>query len=427
MSRNESDAGPSIIGETKTDHPQRTSSETNLRFVISANLRSCQSAESARNTAPERAVFGRVDTVGEKTPSFLLTMFLFCSTLEWRWTVSFFDEAQLIGLKIEHMVFHLVGPKDEDLICLESLDPAGFSEFFLDRIRSVNFGLPYLFSNASATRERLNRIAQDGRLFQEESERLAEDFQRKHGGSAAAGAVLMFMLDVNGAKSFAILKYDDEQVLAYDVKEAADGRKRVSLEALERTFVQNKWALQKSALIRLSENGGELTILDRRNQQKVARYFENFLDAVRVHQDEDLTAKLVDVTRKVIRSNKDLVPPEVFREVTKRTYDAAAAGGKIDVEDQKAFLDSVMGRKLPDDDPLVAKFRSALRSARIDGTPVALTATKVTRPAAVRYKTVNGIQIRVPKDVSQFVQVEDNRIIINDKIETQYDDADANF
>ncbi len=339
--------------------------------------------------------------------------------------MAFFDDHQLSAMRIERMVFHLVGPRDENLICLEEIDPGQFAAFFLDRIRAVNSGLPYLFSDASATRERLNRINTDPALFQEESERLAEDFQRRHGGSAAAGAFLMFLLDVDGERAFALLKYDDETVLAYEVEEVDGGRKRVNLEELERTFVQNNAALQKSALIRLTEDGGELTVLDRRNQQKVARYFENFLDAVRLHEDAELTEKLVAVTRQVIKDNRNLVPPEVFRELTKRTYDAASAGGSLDVEDQKSFLDTVMGGTLPDDNPLVIKFKSALRRARIEGVPVTLNAAKVSQPTTVRFMTVNRIQIRVPKDVEQFVEVQPDKIIINDRLESQYDDTDA--
>jgi len=165
-----------------------------------------------------------------------------------------------------------------------------------------------VFSDASATRERLSRILMDNQVFQDESERLAEDFQRLHGGSAAAGAVLLFMLDVGGDKYFSILKYDDETVLTYEFEDIAGGRKRVNLDSLDRTFVQNKSALQKSALIRLTADGGELVVLDRRNQQKVARYFENFLDAIRQYDDDDLTAKLVEVTRSALEITRSLCP-----------------------------------------------------------------------------------------------------------------------
>lgn len=339
--------------------------------------------------------------------------------------MAFFDEEQCAKLTISRMVFHLVGPdKTKDLILLQELAPGQFAKFFLDRILSVNAGIPYIFSDASSTRTRLARIAADPKSFQLESEKLADDFQQHHGGSAAAGAFLVFEIDAAGDQCFALLKYDDETVLSYAFEEDEEGRKKVNLEALERTFVQNREALQKSALIRLTDGGGELVVLDRRNQQKVARYFETFLGAKRVHEDADVTSTLVKVTRDLFLENKQLVPEQVFREMTKRTYDAAAAGGSIGVDEQKSFLDTVLGQKLPDDHPLVVKYHNALRRARIDGTPVTLDASNVKRPASRRYITRNKIFIRVPTEMIGAVKVEGNQIIINDRLETTYDDPE---
>lgn len=338
--------------------------------------------------------------------------------------MAFFDEALRGKIVIKRMVFHLIGSEEVGLVLLQETKPGKFADFFLERIWSVNGGTPYLFSDASSTRTRLARIVENGKLFQEESEKLAADFQEFHGGSTAPGAFLVFELEADGERCFALLKYDDETVLTYDLIEDEEGRQRVSLDAIERTFVQNREALQKSALIRLDDKAGELVVLDRRNQQKVARYFERFLDATRVHEDVDVTQKLVQLTRDLIRDNKDLVPPDVYRERTKRTYEAAAGGGKIDVDNHKMFLDTVVGRKLPDDSPLVSKFHNALKRARIDGTPITLNPAKVSKPATVRYITQNHIQIRVPDDMRNRITVEANRIIINDRLESQYDDPE---
>lgn len=348
-------------------------------------------------------------------------MFLQCSE---GGSMAFFQDDELDEVRIERMVFHLVGPREENFVRLEEVHPGRFSGFFLERIRSVNSGAQYTFSDASATRERLSRILASPDVFQEESERLAEDFQRRHGGSAAPGAFLVFMLSSGTERAFALLKYDDETVLGYEVEDGEEGRKRVNLEELERTFVQNREALQKSALIRLTDVGGELTVLDRRNQQAVARYFENFLDAIRVHTDAELTEKLVNVTRQVIKENRDLVPEPVYREMTRRTYDAAAAG-QIGVDNQKSFLDTVIGQQLPEDHPLVVKFRSALRKARIDGVPVTLDRGNVRPPSTVRYLTVNQIQIRVPRAMQQVVDVQDDRIIVNDRLMALYDEPEG--
>lgn len=341
--------------------------------------------------------------------------------------MAFFDEQQLAGLSIRRMAFHLVGPDEGDLVLLQATKPGHFESFFLDRIASVNAGRPYRFSDASATRERLGRITADPKVFQTESEELARDFQRGHSGkNASIGAFLVFELGYGAETAFALLKYDDETVLSYAFNEDAQGRKVVSLASIERTFVKNREALQKSALIRLTDDGrGDLIVLDRRNQQKVARYFESFLAADRQHEDDDLTAMLVKVTRDVIRKNKELVTEDVYRNTTKRTYDAAAAGGAINADQQKSFLDAVMGQTLPDGHPLVAKFNSALKAARIDGTPVTLDVAKVPVPAVKKLVTANKIQIRIPVEAEAIVEERDDMIIIRDKVVDRYDDSNG--
>lgn len=339
--------------------------------------------------------------------------------------MSILDDFANTPLKIERMVFHLVGPDPENFVRLEELRPGRFSSFFIDRICSIGGGARYEFSDASATRTRLARIAADDAVFQEESEKLAEDFQHKHGGSAATGAFLVFKLSANEEPFFALLKYDDETVLAYAFEEGKSGRKKVRLDAIERTFVQNRAALQKVALIELKHRGGDLLVLDRQNPQKVARYFEGFLDATRVYDDARLTEMLVKVTRDVIRENRDLVPDDVYNHVTRRTYDAAAKGGSIDVDNHKQFLDAVMGGPLPPDDPIVGKFLNGLKRARIEGAPITLDATNVKRPSVRRMNTTRGIRIIVPSDlVDDFVEVQANRIIIKDRIQDNVDDTE---
>lgn len=335
------------------------------------------------------------------------------------------DDYAQAPLKIDRMVFHLVGPNPENFVRLEELRPGRFANFFIDRIRSIGGGAQYEFSDASSTHTRLARIAKDPTVFQEESEKLADDFQRQHGGSAATGAFLVFMLSSGGKTFFALLKYDDETVLAYAFEEGKGGRKRVRLDAIERTFVQNRAALQKVALIELKRKGGNLLVLDRQNPQKVARYFEGFLGAVRMFDDAKLTELLVTATREVVRENRDLVPEDVYNHITRRTYEAAAKGGSLDVDSHKQFLDSVMGGPLPADHPIISKFLSRLKRARIEGAPITLDATNVRRPSVRRISTEKGVRISVPSElVNDLVEIHPNRIIIKDRLEDNFDDAE---
>lgn len=328
-------------------------------------------------------------------------------------------------LKVERMVFHLVGPDPSHFVRLEEVKPVRFTDFFIERIRSIGGGLRYEFTDASATQTRLARIANDDSVFQDESEKLAEDFQNKHGGSAATGAFLVFKLSANNKPFFGLFKYDDEKVLTYALEDARGGRKKVKLDAIERTFVQNRAALQKVALIELKRRGGDLIVLDRQNPQKVARYFEGFLDATRVFDDARLTELLVKVTREVVHANPELVPEDVYSNVTRRTYDAASSGGSLDVDGHKQFLDTVMGRTLPDDDPLIAKFKSALKRERIDGAPITLDASSVRPPSVRRINTQRGIHISVPSELYEdLVEIQPNRIIIKDPKKDSFDDTE---
>jgi len=341
----------------------------------------------------------------------------------WEHQLAFFSEELRDNLQIDRMVFHIVGPNEGDCVHLEEVNPGIHRDFFIERILSVEAGVPYSFSDASSTRTRLKRISDDENTFQQQSELLADDFQRQHGGSAAAGAFLIFVLSCGGEQSFALLKYDDETVVAYAVQEGDGDRKSVTLDALERTFVKNRDALQKSALIRLTDEGGELIVSDRQNAPKVARYFEGFLDAIREHTDAELTGKLVKVTRDLIRNNKDIVPEDVYKEVYRRTFNAASNGGAVDGENQKAFLDTVFGGALPDDHEILPKYYAALRKERIDGVPMQLNHESVTPPRQRRYRTRQGISIKAPVDLANYISIEDDRIIINDPLEVQYDES----
>jgi hypothetical protein len=104
--------------------------------------------------------------------------------------MAFFDEALRGKIVIKRLVFHLIGIEEVGLVLLQETEPGKFADFFLERIWSVNGGTPYVFSDASSTRTRLARIVENSKLFQEESEKLAADFQEFHGGSTAPGAFL---------------------------------------------------------------------------------------------------------------------------------------------------------------------------------------------------------------------------------------------
>ena len=191
--------------------------------------------------------------------------------------MAFLDEGELGSLQIQQSVFHIVGPGSEHFQLLSAFDAAPYAAFFLGRIKSVNGGNRYQFRDDAPVRAQLARIAADPETFQEESEKLATAFDAAHGGSAAVGAFLVFTLTCSGGQLFALLKFEDEKVLSYDFKESSTGHPIPTFGEIERTFVENRNALQKAALIRLKEGADEVYVADRQNPQRPAAYFEQFL------------------------------------------------------------------------------------------------------------------------------------------------------
>lgn len=50
------------------------------------------------------------------------------------------DKADLERLKIHQIIFHVVGPEDDDLILMDEVDLGHVLEFFLARVRETNVG-----------------------------------------------------------------------------------------------------------------------------------------------------------------------------------------------------------------------------------------------------------------------------------------------
>ncbi len=335
------------------------------------------------------------------------------------------DDDELAALAIERMVFHIVGPKPEHFQRLEEITPGPFAGFFLDRIRSASRGNAYRFAEHAQTKSRLLSVLVNRARFQEESEGLAEDFQRAHGGQTAPGAFLVFLLAAKDRRAFALLKYDDDTVLTYDLEEGQEGRKRATLASLRRNFVKNPSALQKAALITLDPEPGFLSVLDHRNGTKVARYFETFLGAKREFTDEELTRRIYQAAVDTILENESLVEPDVYREVRRRAYNAAAAGGAVEAQSNKSFLEAVLGRSVDEEDDLATKFRHKLRSQRIENESFRLAPNAVSRPRQRRIETVAGVRIQFAEELQDLVEVNsaEGRIVINDRI--RRDDVDS--
>lgn len=332
--------------------------------------------------------------------------------------MTFLSDSELASLSIEQSVFHIVGPGPENFQLLEAFDAAPHAPFFLGRIRSINSGNRYTFLSDASVRTKLERIEEDPSTFQGESEQLAEAFDQGHRGSSAIGAFLVFVLRCETGLVFALLKFEDEKVLSYAIAKGGSGKPKPTFGEIERTFVQNRNALQKAALIRLGEAQDEVCVVDRQNPQKPAAYFEQFLGVRRMRTEGELTKKLIDVTRTIARKHKDKLPPDAVAALSRRLYDASESGGAVDGDKIEDWFRSIVG-PLPDDSPVFADLRNHLKREGMAGESFVLEKGAVPAPRNRRVETISGVKVIFPIGLQASVVKVDRKngeITIKDEI-----------
>lgn len=305
--------------------------------------------------------------------------------------MAFLSADQLAALQIERMIFHVVGPDEAKFVLLEEIEPGPHMGFFLDRVRSTHTGLLFDFTPASPLLKSLQTVHLDIGTFAQQSKDLAKLFQVGHGRSTSPGVFMLFVLKHGEERLFALLKYDHETVLSYTI-EATEQGQHALIAALQDTFVKSPEALQKSAIARLTPDGGELCVRDRSAPSKITQYFQQFLGATRRFQAPQLTLKLVAIAKKVARQNEKILGPDVLRNLNQRIYEAIQNNDSYGPDSHDLFLANVYG-PLPEDSKVRNDFDIELKRERIEGESFDFDKPSVPRPSKKQIVTQEGIQV----------------------------------
>jgi nucleoid associated protein NdpA len=339
--------------------------------------------------------------------------------------VPILETGALASLAIERMIFHVVGPTTADLQLLDELVPGVHAEFFLERLRSTAKGTMYDFIPGSSVHAAVSTIQSDAETFVAQSKVLAEQFQFHHHGNASVGGFVVFALTSAVGPLFALVKFDHEPVLSYHIVDE-NGVRRADIDALTDTFVKSPDALQKSAIIRLTGEGGELSVRDRSGPRQISKYFEKFLMAKRRYTDSDLTEKLADIARAVARDNREELGPEIFRSVSTRIWSATQNLPGFDPLDH-AFLNAIFG-PVAEDSKIRKDFQRMLKAERIEDEAFNFDRDVVKPPAKKRLTTAEGVQIIYSTANEELVRrepLQDGRTRIT--IDTGHIDEDDDF
>lgn len=308
--------------------------------------------------------------------------------------MSFLSDDEKDSLTVKRMIFHIVGKSYPQPSILDEVTPPEYTDFFIDRIKSALKGNLFKFREHSKTEASLRNINKAKKNFVTESERLVNDFQHWHTTKTSNGAFFLFELSTAvNATVFAIIKYDNEDVVRYFLKNNNNSQKP-TLERFSENFVRKADAMQKIALIKLdNKKGGTLIVCDRSNRTHISGFFEGFLDVQRVNSEDDLSEKLVDALKEVFKLHRNLLPENIQKRGVNGIYDTLRQPGQeFDSENIEPLVIAIFG-PLESASPVRKSLIKSLKNKGILEETFKINPQKITKPTRRKMMTEEGYEI----------------------------------
>ncbi len=220
--------------------------------------------------------------------------------------------SQIANLSIERLIFHVIDVNaEEDKV--QPLEEITLDEdqktFFLERIKSVASGIQYTFAeHMTQTSGPCESILENPNNFVEASLNLTHGFAGHHRKSMASGVFVVAIVKTSFSEGIPInliflAKFDHRNVYEIIVKERQDGAgNTVTMNKIANSLVEDKAAIQKTALISLDNDKYEWNILASERKLKangeITDYFKNFLGGQLREVASVLTRRAVTTVQK---------------------------------------------------------------------------------------------------------------------------------
>lgn len=324
--------------------------------------------------------------------------------------MSFMSDADRAALTVERLIFHVLQPK-KPLKALAEIRPfpVQYEEFFLERVRAVlDGGIRFRFESTSPTKASLLSIKKNPKGFAAESVKLADRFnQLLNSDAMLPGVFLTIVLGGASCEYYALIKYDNEQVVQYEV--GANG-KSVLLKLLNDTFVKSRAAMQKCALVRLGDDP-QLRVHDRSNPAEATEHFKTFLGVRREQDRSELTKRMQAVLRETVRAHVDELPDRTIDRVAQQFRATALSVKKFDPERAVEFLTAIVG-PIPDGCDIAGTFAHRLQKFDMDE-PFQFHGASLPRARRTRWVTKENIHVLAPNEHEGLVRVAEGEIVIS--------------
>lgn len=217
------------------------------------------------------------------------------------------------SFEIKNFIFHIILESNETPIYL---DEVVLNEdqinFFKHRFSDVSEGVQHIFKDKTTSDFYKNcslLIQNPEENFLQVSRLLTASFKGHHKKSTNDGVFITSLVKVkNEIPLIFLLKLDNKKVFQYAVE-----RNKALLNEIYRTFVEDRKAIQKSALVDISDNyAWDVLATDRTTtgDKALRDYFAGFLGVVEKETPSTLTRTATSIIRKWAISEKDNLDPE---------------------------------------------------------------------------------------------------------------------
>lgn len=182
------------------------------------------------------------------------------------------------SITIENFIFHIIIQEENEPRYLDAVAISDEQKhFFRDRLIAVSQGNQFLFSdkNTGSTYKLCKDILADTKNnFLAASKSLTADFKGRHSKNTSDGVFITALAKISGERNLIFLvKLDHKKVYRYQIKNT-----KALLEEIKNTFIEDKSAIQKVALIDISNYySWDALVYDRAKPGGITDYFKSFL------------------------------------------------------------------------------------------------------------------------------------------------------
>ena len=299
------------------------------------------------------------------------------------------------ALTVEHFIFHVVHHGGDEPLLFESTPIGDFERFFVGRIVDTLAGNRFVFSEGSETHGALRTAEGDPTQFVEVSKSLARRFHRND-GRFQRGILIVTALRAGERRFHSLIKYDHERMVAFDVIDAG-----AALRDVVNGLTESRKAMQKSALIELGDDGGDLVVVDRSKPTGITDFFRDFLQAERLHGEGEMTTTLAKALVRTVREHADALPVAITAHVRPRLVEIARQ--RPDFEPDVFFTDFFGAHG---SEAVRSGFDANLARLGLDGESFTFDPAALPAVGQRRFRTREGVSIVVPEQASDTVAFE---------------------